>query len=73
MVDLESAKQVDAVRLYNRADFGERLDGFEIRVGDSLTFEDNTACFTGGTAPLDPPSVEVRCKATGRYVFVEVY
>ena len=68
-VDLESTQRIDAVRLYNRKDCcGWRLRGFEIRVGDSPTYDDNTACFTGGTAPTD--WLDVACEATGRYVFV---
>ena len=43
MVDLQATRWVSAVRVYNRKDCGsecsERLDGFQIRVGDAPWFD----------------------------------
>ena len=57
-VDLGQVRSVGVVKIWNRGEdcCKDRLDGFSVYVGNSATsYDDNTACFTGGVAPLTSP------------------
>ena len=49
---------------------GGELEGFEVRVGNWPTWEQNPACATGQRAPTNGQQMNVPCQAEGRYVFV---
>ena len=73
MVDLGQVRAVRAVKIWNRGDCcSERLQGFDIRVGDAAaSYSSATACFTGGTAPMASPyTVQVDCEGSGRYLYI---
>jgi allantoicase len=70
-VDLEVPRLVVSVRVYNRIDCcREALEGFEIRVGNWPTWENNPVCASGVAVPPDPRWVEVDCQGDGRFVFI---
>jgi hypothetical protein len=70
-VDLEVPRLVVSVRVYNRIDCcREALEGFEIRVGNWPTWENNPVCASGVAVPPDPRWVDVDCQGDGRFVFI---
>ncbi|NBX18659.1 MAG: hypothetical protein EBR09_14995 [Proteobacteria bacterium] len=71
MVDLQQSAFVNHVRIFNRPDYGsgccaQRLNNFQIRVGDSSTFSNNPACVTGDVKNFT-------CLLTGRYVSIQQF
>jgi len=74
-VDLQTVQSVHEVKLFNRASFGDRLVGFEVRVGnDDTTAASNTLC--GGSNSNPGASITVQCNKnggiSGQYVFVTI-
>ncbi|XP_078616379.1 uncharacterized protein LOC144884783 [Branchiostoma floridae x Branchiostoma japonicum] len=73
-VDLGQAYMVDRVVIYNRMDWGpERLNPFNIHIGDSDKVSANPMC--GGNHQIDvtKPSISVPCPGMrGRYVGVRL-
>lgn len=70
-VDLEDQRLVVSLRVYGRTDCCQgELEGFEVRVGNWPTWEQNPACATGQRAPTNGQQMDVPCQAEGRYVFV---
>ena len=76
-VDLEVSRVINVVRVYNRDDCrpgqgcgccNDRLEGFEIRVGETDSWSSATVCASGVAAP--EYYVDVPCEAEGRYLFV---
>ena len=75
-VDLDRTMEVKSVTVYNRGDCcGDRLNGFEVKVGDSSkSWNKNAACGGNQTATvLQGESVSVSCEGKkGRFVSVVV-
>ena len=71
-VDLGKTRTVTSVKLWNRADCcADRLQGFEVWIGDDASYSANSRCLTGGAALLTSPyDILVDCIGTGRYLFV---
>ena len=70
-VDLEDQRLVVSLRVYGRTDCCQgELEGFEVRVGNWPTWEQNSVCATGQRAPTNGQRMDVLCQAEGRYVFV---
>jgi len=68
-VDLAATQQVGAVQVWNRGDCcGSRLNGFQVRVGDSSVVNSNPQC--GADVSIsEGKSVKVACESMqGRYV-----
>ena len=74
MVDFQESRAISVVRVYNRMDCcPERLEGFEIRVGNSPdSWTEASVCAAGIRAPTasDNFLVNVSCQAEGRYLFI---
>ena len=74
MVDFQESRVISVVRVYNRMDCcPERLEGFEIRVGNSVeSWNDASVCASEIRAPAasDNFLVTVSCQAEGRYLFI---
>ena len=74
-INLGQIRTVSTVRIWNRGDWcSDRLSNFEIRIGNGpSSYEDNSVCATGVTAPRSPPySSDVSCNGMGRYLFVVI-
>ena len=76
-VDFGSTKQILGGIIWSRAEgFEARLDGFEIWIGDSPTYDGqgNTNCFTATTTEHDtsPYTHSFPCTGLGRYFFVHL-
>ncbi|XP_019626120.1 PREDICTED: uncharacterized protein LOC109471278 [Branchiostoma belcheri] len=75
VVNLGNATSVGTVRILNRGDCcGERLQNFQVRVGDSQNFQLNQACgaiYTG--TPSSGERIELHCRegTVGQYVSVQ--
>ena len=72
-VDLDRTMEVKSVTVFNRGDCcGDRLNGFEVKVGDSSKWAKNAAC--GGQHSISQgESVSVDCEGKkGRFVSVVV-
>ena len=72
-VDLERQMAVKSVTVYNRGDCcGDRLNGFEVKVGDNSKWERNPGC-GGNTTATQGESSLVDCEGKkGRFVSVVV-
>jgi hypothetical protein len=71
MIDLGQTAFVNHVQIFNRDDScgvgcAQRLNNFQIRVGDSSTFANNPACVTGES--WFSKNKNFSCVLTGRYV-----
>ena len=73
-IDLEVPRLVVSVRVHGRTDCcQDELEGFEIRVGNWPTWENNPACASNVPAPdAHQSSVDVMCQAEGRFVFIVI-
>ena len=74
-VDLDRTMEVKSVTVFNRGDCcGDRLNGFEVKVGDDSKWAKNAACGGNQTATVPQgESVSVDCGAKrGRFVSVVV-
>ena len=83
MIDLGQERDVFYVRIFNRDDVVQRdangqvvccynrLNNFEIRVGNSATFSNNPACVTGES--FFKGNKDFRCVLTGRYVSIQQF
>lgn len=70
-VDLEVPRLITSVRVFGRTDCCHyELQGFEVRVGNWPTWDNNPVCERDVRAPADATGVDVMCQAEGRYVFV---
>ena len=72
-MDLDRTMEVKSVTVYNRGDCcGDRLNGFEVKVGDDSKWEKNAACGERNLISQgDSASVDCGGKK-GQYVFVVV-
>ena len=70
-VDLQKSVSISSVRIFNLPGWGSRLDGAEVRVGDTDSFAANMRCATV-TVRFDgsEPWFDLECLAVGRYLFV---
>jgi hypothetical protein len=77
MIDLGQTRNVEYVKIFNRNDVNQptccyqRLDNFQIRVGNSATFANNPACVTG--EPWFKQDKSFPCVLTGRYVSIQQF
>ena len=70
-IDLEVPRLIVSVRVHKRTDCCQGdLEGFEIRVGNWPTWQNNPVCAFGVTVPHDQLWVDVHCQGEGRNVFV---
>ncbi|KAI8502507.1 hypothetical protein Bbelb_200950, partial [Branchiostoma belcheri] len=75
LVNLGNVTSVGTVRILNRGDCcGERLQNFQVRVGDSPNFQQNPSCgviYTG--TPSSGERIELHCRegTVGQYVSVQ--
>eukprot|EP00961_Rhodomonas_salina_P234521 3169523-Rhodomonas_salina.1 len=74
-IDMEEVKQVGFVKLHSRGDSqAERMDQFEIRVGNASVWDGNPVCHSANqdTNVVTYTNWAV-CNGLGRYVFVVFY
>ena len=73
-IDMQTTVHVSRVRIYNRGDCCQyRLDNFEIRVGNDLTFpsnSNNAVCVT--SQPTFVGFKDFTCTLSGRYISLQV-
>jgi len=67
-IDFEQMRNIESVRFFNRPVLVERITGAEIRIGSSLSWEDNKICAT-----LNSDLIQTyNCNLVGRYIFIIV-
>ncbi|KAI8508634.1 hypothetical protein Bbelb_137330 [Branchiostoma belcheri] len=73
-VDLGQSYMIDRVAIFNRQDCcAERLNPFNIHIGDSDQVSENPKCGGDHQIALDQPSISVSCQGMrGRYVGVRL-
>jgi len=73
-VDLGKTMNIQHIEVYNRADCcGERLERFQVRVGDSKTWEKNMKCGKTNWSVKQGKMVKIPCNTLqGQYVFVVI-
>ena len=60
------------VEVYGRTDGSQdRLNGFSVRIADSITLDNNPTCSYNNPWP-DPQSVLLPCKGRGRYLVIQL-
>jgi len=70
-VDLGTSRLISSVRVHNRNDCcSERLDGFQVFIGDSSNCAANSLCTSVPAAGSG--ATDVRCWTSGRYVCVVI-
>ena len=76
-VDLNSTRSILGGKIWNRRDsFAERLDGFQVWVGNGHLFNDpaNTLCYTASNTPItffsDNFFMSFDCVGKGRYLYI---
>jgi hypothetical protein len=68
---MQTTVHVRRVRIYNRGDCCQyRLDNFENRIGNDLTFLNNTVCVT--SQPTFVGFKDFTCALSGRYISLQV-
>jgi len=72
-VDFGTMRNIVMVSLYLRGDGGhaQALDGFEIRLGGSATWQNNPICSYGNSV-LSTLEITVPCKGRGRWLTISV-
>ena len=70
-VDLEKRIAVTHVEIVNRNVYGERLDGFEIRIGDSLKNNGTTSKRCGSQQHI--PSNQVKSRSQEKTHFFTIF
>jgi len=72
LIDLEQTMFVTMIRVYNNEQCcDERLDNFQIRIGDSSTFSNNPACVSN--QPSFKGYRDFSCVYNGRYVSLQKF
>ncbi len=77
-LDFNQTRRIRGGKIWNRNLAPERLDGFQIFVGNGSTWDNasNAVCYSSVKQPRslydDPFSLEFNCIGTGRYLYVMV-